>query len=130
MKGGKWTYGWVFIDSQGCVPIPPQAWVEYDFSVEDEYLVFPGSRTSGGFSITTRRRLKHRIPMPVMTGVVFEGQYCLRFSLPLLAQLKVNIGDRLLVVRGSGFALGFVKQGRIVDEAEKHTDLPVFQCGM
>jgi hypothetical protein len=32
-------------------------------------------------------------------------------------------GDRLLVVRGSGRALGFVAQGRIYDEAWKHPEL-------
>jgi hypothetical protein len=73
VKGGKWIYGWVLIDSQGRVPIPPQAREEYDFSVEAEYLVLPESRTSDGFGITTRRRLKHRIPMLFMTGIVFEG---------------------------------------------------------
>ena len=35
-------------------------------------------------------------------------------------------GDRLLAVRGSGRALGFVAQGPIYDEALKHPELEIF----
>jgi hypothetical protein len=42
------------------------------------------------------------------------------------AVVGVHPGDRLLVVRGSGRALGFVARGPILDEALKHPELEVF----
>ena len=46
---------------------------------------------------------------------------------PTLAKYGVKIGDRLLVIRGSGLAIGFAVRGPIVQEARKHRGLPVFE---
>jgi hypothetical protein len=35
-------------------------------------------------------------------------------------------GDRLLVVRGSGLALGFLERGPIYEEARRHPDIETF----
>jgi hypothetical protein len=42
------------------------------------------------------------------------------------ATVGVQPGDRLLAVRGSGRALGFVAQGPIYEEALKHPELACF----
>jgi hypothetical protein len=44
--------------------------------------------------------------------------------------LKVGVspGQRLLVVRGSGHALGFVARGPIYEEALAHPELRVLSC--
>jgi hypothetical protein len=41
----------------------------------------------------------------------------------------VQSGDRLLAVRGSGRALGFVAHGPIYEEAFKHPELACFSQG-
>jgi hypothetical protein len=40
--------------------------------------------------------------------------------------VDVEAGDRLLAVRGSCYGLGFVAQGPIYAEAQKHPELEVF----
>jgi hypothetical protein len=82
VKGGKWVFGWVIVGPRGELTIPPEAWDEYQFQVGDEVTFIPGSRRSGGFS------LSH---------------------------------PRLLAVRGSGRALGFVAHGPIYEEALRNS---------
>jgi len=40
--------------------------------------------------------------------------------------LAIQPGERLLVVRGSGLALGFLQQGPIYEEAQHHPQIEVF----
>ena len=42
-------------------------------------------------------------------------------------EVAVEPGSRLLAVRGSGRALGFVAYGPIYEEAARHPELPVFE---
>lgn len=42
-------------------------------------------------------------------------------------ELEYKSGDRLLTVRGSGFALGFLAEGPIYNEAMKHPELKIFE---
>ena len=44
-----------------------------------------------------------------------------------LVRYGIRVGDRLLVIRGSGLALGFAARGPIVAEAKKHPELAVFE---
>jgi len=44
-----------------------------------------------------------------------------------LEKYGIRIGDRLLVIRGSGLAIGFAVRGPIVEEAKKHPELAVFE---
>jgi len=41
-------------------------------------------------------------------------------------EVGVQVGDRLLAVRGSGLALGFLAQGPIYAAALQHSELVVF----
>ena len=45
------------------------------------------------------------------------------------AAVGVGRGERLLVVRGSGRALGFIVRGPIYEEALKHPELMSFDAG-
>ena len=53
VKGAKWTFGWVVVGPRREIAIPPEAWDEYGFQVGGEAIFCAGSRTSGGFSIST-----------------------------------------------------------------------------
>lgn len=103
----------------------------------------PGSKTSGGFSLTTGELLKDShlaVLIDKVSHLAFEGDiaeingkcYCgvkikkdgsFIVPLELLKQYKIEPGDNLLAVRGSGLALGFIVQGPIIEEAKKHPEL-------
>ena len=55
VKGGKWVFGWVVIQPDRSLPIPPAAWQEYGFTVGEEAIFIRGSRTSGGVILATPR---------------------------------------------------------------------------
>ncbi len=125
VKGGKWVFGWVLVGPQGAVTIPPEAWNEYAFQTEDEVIFVPGSRRSGGFGLSTPRLLE-QMGRPLQARVLARGRIAENRQVTVPTAIGVRPGDRLLAVRGSGKALGFVAEGPIYDEALKHPALEVF----
>jgi hypothetical protein len=128
VKGGKWTWGWVVVGQDRTLPIPPDAWREYGFREGEEAIFLPGSRRSGGFSISTpglvadaHERMGGAGPRTLGRSQFSDGQ---RVTLP--PQIAVLRGARLLTVRGSCYGLGFIARGPIYAEALKHPDLQVF----
>ena len=53
VKGAKWTYGWVVVGPTRRIVIPPEAWRAFGFQAGGEAVFLPGSRRSGGFSLST-----------------------------------------------------------------------------
>ncbi len=125
VKGGKWVFGWVVVGPRGEVAIPPAAWDEYGFRVGEEAVFIRGSRCSGGFGISTARLL-------VAASAPLQGRALARGSIDEVGRVVVPAGvgvcpgDRLLAVRGSGRALGFVARGLIYEEAIKYPGLSCF----
>ncbi|MBN2325254.1 MAG: hypothetical protein JXQ30_16105 [Spirochaetes bacterium] len=64
-----------------------------------------------------------------LSRVFLDERGCLQMWRALLERYGVSPFDRLLGVRGSGIALGFVVKGPIVKEAEKHPEIRVFEEG-
>jgi hypothetical protein len=145
-KGGKHAFGWSQVGSDGDLAIPPEALAEYRLLEDKPVLLVPGSRTSGGFAVTTPQSLagsalaRHpeltSFQVPEGTLVESGGKpYCWvslragRLHVPpdTLARYGVRPGDRLLVIRGSGLAVGFAVRGRIVEQARSHPCLSVFE---
>jgi hypothetical protein len=129
VKGGKWTYGWVVVRQGGEVTIPPGAWREFGFEAGGEAIFVPGSRRSGGFGISTPR-LMSQVSGRLGGGAMRElgrGHFgeCGQVVLP--STVDVKPGDRLLAVRGSRYALGFVAVGPVYEGALKHPELKVFE---
>jgi hypothetical protein len=125
VKGGKWVFGWVLVGPQGAVTIPPEAWDEYAFQTEDEVVFLPGSRRSGGFGLSTPRLLEQMGP-PLQARVLARGHIAENRQVLVPPAIGIRPGNRLLAVRGSGKALGFVAEGPIYEEALKHPSLEVF----
>ena len=129
VKGGKWVYGWVVISAERKMPIPPEAWPEYGFRAGDQVLFLRGSRRSGGFGITTPERIADACGQlesdALIRGTRVLGQARLDRdgSVTLPPAIEAGPGDRLLAVRGSRLALGFVAQGPIYEEAARHPEL-------
>ncbi len=125
VKGGKWVFGWVIVGPGGELTIPPAAWKEYQFQVGDEVTFISGSRRSGGFGLSNPRLLAD-MTVPLHTRALARGRVVGLGQVTASKAVGVQPGDRLLVVRGSGRALGFVARGPIYEEALKHPDLQVF----
>jgi hypothetical protein len=105
-------------------------WDEYGFQIGDEVNFLPGSRRSGGFGLTSARLLAGAAgPLQVRSLAQARVDRCCHVVTP--AAVGILPGERLLVVRGSGRALGFLARGPIYQEAVGHSDLPCFspeQC--
>ena len=128
VRGGKWVFGWVIVGSQGELAIPPAAWVEYGFEAGEQATLLPGSRTSGGFGLTTCRLLAG-VAAPLQVRALAQCPVGEDGQIVVPAAVGVRPGDRLLAVRGSGRALGFVARGPIYDEAQQHSELETFVTG-
>ncbi len=123
VKGGKWVFGWVVVGPQREITIPPEAYHEYGFQAGDQVIFLRGSRRSGGFSVGRADKIPDLLRKRMLDqGYMGENG---RVVAPLVA--GVQPGDRLLAVRGSGLALGFLTQGPICEEATKHPELEFFE---
>ena len=150
VKGGKYTFGWSRVGDTGRIVIPAEAVEEYRLKESEKLILVPGSKTSGGFGLASQESLKSSPLGSVVStnpdigefrlpeGEIIEdkgrryGWVELRnggITLPpgTLEKYGIRIGDRLLVIRGSGLAIGFAVRGPIVEEAKKHPELAVFE---
>lgn len=125
VKGGKWVFGWVVVGSGGEVRIPPAAFVEYGFQPGERVLFLRGSRSSGGFSIGRPGRLA-QASIPLQSRAVGEAVIDEARRVRFPPETGVRPGERLLVVRGSGLALGFVQHGPVYEEAMNHPEIDTF----
>ena len=126
VKGGKWLFGWVIVGGQGELTIPPEARGEYGFQSGEEAVFVPGSRSSGGFGLSTPRLLA-RMSGPLPVRILARGRIGEHGQTVVPPALRMRSGARLLAVRGSGRALGFVARGSIYDEALLHPELEVLR---
>jgi bifunctional DNA-binding transcriptional regulator/antitoxin component of YhaV-PrlF toxin-antitoxin module len=110
------------VGPQGELAIPPEAWDEYGFQAGDEVVFIAGSQRSGGFGLS-HARLLAGVTAPLQMRALAHGHVDEEGRLVVPLQAGVKAGDRLLAVRGSGRALGFVAQGPIYDEALEHPEL-------
>jgi bifunctional DNA-binding transcriptional regulator/antitoxin component of YhaV-PrlF toxin-antitoxin module len=146
VKGGKYVFGWSRVGDHGRIVIPPEALEEYGLVESEKLILIPGSRTSGGFGLASQESQRNsplrtvaeiNLNMEIPQGEVVEYRgkpYCRvelsngSITVPpgTLERYGVGCGDRLLVIRGSGLAVGFAVRGPIVAEARGHPELKVF----
>jgi hypothetical protein len=119
-KGGKWVFGWVIVDADRRIRVPQDAWTEYGFQAGQEALLVKGSTTSGGFGLTTEDHIGDTLRSREFARTSFEHGRVV--SIPPAAGIEP--WQRLLAVRGSGRALGFIAHGPIFELALKHPAMP------
>jgi hypothetical protein len=123
VKGGKWVFGWCITGSTCQIQIPPQACTEYGFKPGERVLILRGSRCSGGVSLGRPEKIeKSLVKLRVVGETTIENNA--KIKLPNVIEIKP--GERLLAVRGSGLALGFLQFGPIYEEALKHPEIESF----
>ncbi len=126
-RGGKWVFGWGVVRPDRSILIPSEAWEEYAFQVGEEALFLRGSRTSGGFGLATPRLIASAaIDLGGERRMLGRGHIDTAGQVTLPEEIRLASGQRLLVVRGSGLALGFLQKGPIVEEARNHPEIEVF----
>ncbi len=121
-KRGKWVFGWVVVQPRKKIAIPPEAYREYGFQAGGEIVFTRGSQRSGGFGIGRVAKF----PPLLKQRVLAQGRMGKNGRVVLPPEVEAQAGDRLLAVRGSGYALGFLAQGPICEEALRHSELTVF----
>ena len=121
-KRGKWVFGWVRVHPGRKIVIPPDAFCEYGFRTGSTIAFTQGSRRSGGIGIG----LMGKMPSRLNTRVFASGKIENNGEVVLPVDPKIKTGDRLLVVRGSGYALGFLAYGPIFELALHYGKLAEF----
>jgi hypothetical protein len=122
-KGGKWVFGWVVVSSQREITIPPEAYHEYGFRAGEQVMFLRGSRRSGGFGLGRASKL----PVMLKKRALAQAQMGEQGRLIAPPESGAQPGQRLLAVRGSGYAPVFITRGPIYEEALKHPELVSFE---
>lgn len=110
-----------------------------------------GSKTSKGFSITKKDLIKRCViynklssykelinfqKLPngyikdkdkIYTWSEIDSDGYFKINKDILRQYNIKLKDNVLVGRGSGFTLAFIKTGSIVKEAISHSELVVYK---
>jgi hypothetical protein len=127
VKGGKWVYGWVIVGAERRITIPPEAWRRFGFEAGDVAIFTPGSRTSGGFAISTLRLIAESAEKMGGNGLHELGRSLFdKGNVVAPPEILVVPEMRLLAVLGSCYGLGFVARGPIYEEAMRHPGLEIF----
>lgn len=139
-KGGKYVFGISVLDSHLCVRLPPMAMEEYGIAGGDDVILFTGSKSTGGFCLTSRRLLadsplKHLLTecpaaakdAACLEFVRYKGRgYCraqlddegrIPFTPQALAYLGLEPGCRLVAIRSSNIAFTLGAKGPLMEKA-------------
>ena len=124
VRGGKWVFGWS-VGRNGEFCIPEAALTEYMFVGGCELKIIQGSSKSGGFGLATEGKLTASKlgTRKVLGTAILDERGCATIPRVILDRLGIQSNAKLLVVRGSGLALGFVAKGPIYEEALRHPEI-------
>lgn len=124
-KGGKWVFGWCVVSLSGEIRIPPAAFAEYGFQRGEPIFYLRGSRRSGGFSIGRQEKLAGS-STPLLRRSMGQGMIHEEDRIVIPPEAGIQAGQRLLAVRGSGYAVLFLTGGPIYEEAIKYPGIETF----
>jgi hypothetical protein len=124
-KGGKWVFGWCVVNSSMEICIPPPAFAEYRFQSGEPIIYLRGSRRSGGFSVGRQENLASS-STPLLRRSMGQGIIEEDGRIVVPPEARIQAGQRLLSVRGSGYAVLFLIGGPIYNEAAKHPEIETF----
>lgn len=143
-KGGKFVFGISKLRADLTVRIPPQAIEEYSITADDDIILFTGSKSTGGFCVTSRRLLEtsqlHNIlsecpaigqnTAPLLAFVRYKGMgYCrakinengiLQMTDQAAGYLGLEIGSELMAIRSSNIAFTMGAKGPLMDAAHAY----------
>ena len=144
---GKNVYGWSVIGNDNSLHLPPEVIDEYNLGENSDIVLFTASKTSGGFCISKfetlkSSRLSHIInenpELERESGQIvdYKGKsYCrlrmcgneVKLSCDIMNHFELEIGDKLLIIKGSNIAFDCIVKGPLVDMAnESEKDIGVY----
>lgn len=123
-KGGKWVFGWVIVNQDLIFQVPPVAYDEYGFMTDQELAFTKGSHRSGGFGVGKHEVLDSNEFMT--KRIITKTTMGRNRQITLPTEMGIKPETRLLAVRESNYALGFLLQGPIVELAQIHPEIEVF----
>ena len=144
VKGGKYIYGWLIIKSDKSINLPKMVIEEYKISDKDKCILFTGSKTTGGFCLSTislleKSMLKNILidnrelwecRIPEQEFIKYKGRkYCwipincgkLVLNKNTLTECDLIIDDKLLSIRSSNIAFTLGVKGPIIEQAKKYS---------
>jgi len=143
-KGGKFIFGMSLINSDLSVNFPIQAIEEYDITSEGKVYLITGSKATGGFVVTRKGLLYNsqignilketpslcEYELPEGEFVKYKGRfYCwteitetgtIKLTEPMMKQLELTIGLKLLSIRSSDIAFTMGAKGPLLDKADNY----------
>lgn len=143
-KGGKFVFGLSFIHDDFTIQFPTQALKEYRVLNDDKIIIFTGSKSTGGFCVTTYPLLSasklshilHECPqlekqsIPQGTLVTYKGRKyawlalkengSVQFTPKLFEQLNLSAGNELLCIRSSDIAFTMGAKGPLLEKAHNY----------
>jgi hypothetical protein len=149
-KGGKYIFGWSLVRLNGRIQIPFEAQDEYHLVSGENVILISGSKTTGGFSVTTKTLIQQSELLDVLVShpelaeyqlregeaIKYKGRLyswvglrqggILKLSSTALLTYEVKHGDYLLVIRGSNIAFVMGAKGPLIEKAKQHIEIPVF----
>ena len=151
VKGGKYLFGWSKVAPQGKIKIPPEAFDEYKLKLDENVIIFSGSKSSGGFGLSSVRILK----TSVMKDFIDKNRALINYEIPegeiikfknrkfcwlkihddrsillpeqILNTFGIKKNSSVLSGRGSHLAIAFITKGPIFNEAIKHPEIRIFE---
>ena len=154
VKGGKYVFGWTVLNEDFKIRIPDEAYDEYELNKTEKLIIISGSKTSGGISITSPHRIINSGISNILRSLEYSKDsdeffikdlkivksngrsFCWTYlsknkqiilSKDILIHYNLEVGRKMLAVRGSGIGPGLITRGLIYDEALKHPDLLVYE---
>lgn len=142
-KGGKYIFGWSRIRENGDLIFPIMAVKEYKLKEETYIYIVSGSRQTGGFCVTTEPLLSHSKLKNILKDnqiladrslkegdlLSYKGRKYgwltlkesgIHLSEPLMKNLGIKIGDKLLSIRSSDIAFTMGVKGALIDKANEY----------
>lgn len=144
-KGGKYVFGWSVIGRDGTIRLPPETLAEYGLLGDQNVIIFTGSKSTGGFCVTSKRllspsKLNHILnDLPELTeghpedlGRLLPYKGRSYAWLPLsregtvqlprrtLEDLGLKPGDRLMSIRSSDIAFTMGAKGPLVEKGNRY----------
>ena len=145
-KGGKYIFGWSLIRSDGLVRLPDEAVNEYSITSEGRLYLFTGSKSTGGFCVTSKRLLEPSKLSNILHGnpkladyalndgefVNYKGRsYCwtsvdsegkITLTPPMLDVLGLKAGMKLFAIRSSNIAFTMGARGLLFERVKSYAD--------
>ncbi|MBR1686931.1 MAG: hypothetical protein IJ710_00155 [Prevotella sp.] len=139
-SGGKFVFGLSELHSDLSVVIPPQAFKEYHVEEDESLIIFTGSKSSGGFCVTSERMLGQSklskilaenpcLRNPKSEWMVYKGRKYRAVKrngnrVPLTEEdrrtLGIATGDVLMCVRSSDIAFTFMHHGPLMERSKNY----------